>query len=393
MLVLLGFVLLNGCSNKIDIKDIEINKEISSEIDNLFEAKPNYAYTCNVTSGYKELKSNDPYSNLDPYSLKPYELTLFYDNNIVTRINIPEVQDVSELNNMDLSCYKFNNHVYIFINEVSGRLSLYLSNYSYITYSYDGGVTWSDLKSLTEITKTRFSIGNVSRFENKKILGGSENYSVSIHNLIDENDYLFDSQFRLLKKLTPSERKTYFLDESPVFFIHKGIIYVVKSESGKTLMQYSKDYGKTWSDRLMPYLKESYFLEIKGELYHFYTTPCTFDFWNGLRSFIPAWDKSNKCGELKVSRWVDGEWSEPIVLTKTAQALIGVYNKDKPLVLWEDLRFLKPRACGYIPLIGCVDSAPLGGPIVIYEGDFDWKKLKLDEQIISKDRDEFIKRL
>ena len=41
------------------------------------------------------------------------------------------------------------------------------------------------------------------------------------------------------------------------------------------------------------------------------------------------------------------------------------------LMIWADHRFLRPRACGFLPLIGYVDALPFSGPRAIYAGEFD----------------------
>ena len=103
--------------------------------------------------------------------------------------------------------------------------------------------------------------------------------------------------------------------------------------------------------------------------------------WFGL---VPAINRAHNCGYLKMEKLKDnGKWEKPKILIDTVGRLFGVYKDVNPVFVWQDLRLHKSRACGYIPLVGCIDSTPFRGPTVIYAGEFDVNTLKIKESIIS----------
>ena len=81
--------------------------------------------------------------------------------------------------------------------------------------------------------------------------------------------------------------------------------------------------------------------------------------------------------------WKYGKWGKAKILLKTVERLLGVYKDEKPVFIWQDYRFHKSRKCGYIPVVGCIDSTPFRGPTVVYAGELDITNWKIDESIIS----------
>ena len=108
--------------------------------------------------------------------------------------------------------------------------------------------------------------------------------------------------------------------------------------------------------------------------------PCS-DSWFGL---VPALNRSYVCGKIKIKKLsILGTWEKPQTILETVDKLTGVYNDEKPILVWRDFRFHKSRACGFIPLIGCVDSVPFRGPSVTFAGKLDIDTLTIDESIIE----------
>jgi hypothetical protein len=145
-------------------------------------------------------------------------------------------------------------------------------------------------------------------------------------------------------------------------------------------LETSRNFGHDWNKETLPFIKKSFFLTINKSFYHLYFTPCSNN-WFGL---VPAMNRSYICGKIKIQKLsILGEWEAPRTILETVDQLIGVYNDEKPILVWKDFRFHKSRACGFIPLVGCVDSNPFRGPNVTYAGKLDINTLKIDESIIE----------
>ena len=116
----------------------------------------------------------------------------------------------------------------------------------------------------------------------------------------------------------------------------------------------------------------------QGGLYYVYHTP----YQQSFRSFIPALE--HKGGFLKVQKFnAGGLEGQPKILSETASGVLHVYEADPPVIVWQDRRFDKPSACGFIPLIGCVDSEPFREVKATYAGELDIDTWRLKEFLIE----------
>jgi len=359
------------------IKDLKENNGYSSEDFN----------ACQITWTVSELEKTDPYSQF-----QPHEISFYYeDQQILTLVNRQDGKAES-IEGLGLNCLEFNDHVYLFFDtlDYETRLKFDLTDLSYVVYSSDKGSSWSKLKSLHPFSaKAKFILPRARFRKYVKIFGNANDHVLTIFNLRDETTYLLDAELSILKTVSVYNRLSDF-DYPSDFAWHNDSLYLVRGSCEKVkgriqcpsraYMETSKDFGRTWKKEALPFIKKSYFLTLSNSLYQFYSTSCP-NSWFGL---IPAINQSFTCGYVKVKKLEsDGQWGKSKILIETASRLLGTYKDEKPILVWQDLRFHKKRSCGFIPLIGCVDSAPFRGPIVIYAGELDITNWHIDESIIK----------
>lgn len=367
-----------------------IDREIAHHIEILKEESGNSSEdfnACQITSTVRKLERRDPHSRFHPH-----EITFqFEENEIIKLVNTRDGAPES-IKNLGLNCLEFNQHVYLFFDtsDHETRIKFDLPDLSYVTYSSDKGKSWSELKSLHQFSrKAKFILPHNQFRKYVKIFGNRSDHALAIFNLRDETTYLFDPGLNILKSLPVYNRLSDF-DNPTDFYFHKNILYLVRGSCEKVkgriqcparaYMETSRNFGHDWKKETLPFIKKSYFLTIEKSLYHFYFTPCS-NSWFGL---LPAINRSFVCGEIKVKKLsILGEWGNPKTILKTVDELIGIYNDEKPILVWKDFRFHKSRACGFIPLIGCVDSDPFRGPNVIYAGKLNINTWQIDESIIE----------
>ncbi len=342
---------------------------------------------CQITWTVHKLEKADSYSQF-----QPHEITLHYnDQEIIKLINKQDGKGES-IQDLGLHCLEFNDYVYLFFDTLhyETRIKFSLSDLSYVIYSSDQGATWSEMKSLHPFSaKAKFILPRDKFEQYVRIFGNAENHVLSIFNLRDETTYLFDAEFKILKTVSVYNRLSSF-DYPSDFYWHNNILYLVRGSCemvkgrlqcpSRTYMETSKDFGRNWERKILPLTKKAYFLTLNDNLYRFYTASCR-NSWFGL---IPAINRSNKCGYIKMEKLEEsGKWEKARIIIKTASRLFGVYKDEKPILVWQDLRFHKSRPCGYIPLVGCIDSTPFRGPTVVYAGELEVTNGHINESIIS----------
>lgn len=342
---------------------------------------------CQITWTVQTLEKTDPHSQF-----QPHEITFQYENHPVIKLINTQDGKAESIQGLGLNCLEFNNYVYLFFDtlDYKTRLKFNRTDLSYVIYSSDKGASWSGLQSLHPLSaKAKFILPHGKFQKYVKIFGDASNHALSIFNLRDETTYLFDPEFNVLKTVPVYNRLSDF-DYPADFHAHKNILYLVRGSCEKvkgriqcpsrTYMETSKDFGRTWEKETRPFTKKSYLFTLNGSLYQFYFESCRTN-WFGI---IPAINRSLVCGYIQVKKLNDdGQWGKPKTLIKTVDKLLGIY-KDKNLIfVWKDFRFHKSRPCGYIPLIGCVDSTPFRGPTVIYAGELDATNWQIDESIIQ----------
>lgn len=342
---------------------------------------------CQITWTVRELEKPAPYSRF-----QPNEVTFRYENQEIIKLVNTQDGKAESIQDLGLNCLEFNNYVYLFFDtlDYETRVKFNLSDLSYVIYSPDQGISWSELKSLDPFSaKAKFVLPHDKFGKYTKIFGNSVAHVLSVFNLQDETTYLFDPEFNVLKTVSVYNRLTGY--EYPAdFYWHNNVLYLARGSCEKvkdrlrcparTYMETSSDFGKTWKKETLPFMKKSYFLTMNDALYQFYFTPCPSS-WFGL---IPGINRYYTCGYLKSRKLQeDGKWKKPMTLLDSVDRLFGVYKDTKPVFVWQDFRFHRSRPCGYIPLVGCVDSTPFRGPTVIYAGELNITNWKIDESIIS----------
>lgn len=342
---------------------------------------------CQITWTIRELDKTD--SNT---LFHPHEITFQFEKNEIIKLTNVQDGEAQSIKGLGLNCLEFNNYVYLFFDTSSyeTRIKFNLSDLSYVIYSSDKGSSWSELKSLHQFSnKAKFTLPHKKFGNYVKIFGNFKDHALTIFNARDETTYLFDPEFNTLKAIPVYNRLSDFNDPTD-FHYHKNILYTVRGSCEKVkgriqcparaYMETSRDFGRNWKKETLPFIKKSFFLTIDKSLYHFYSTPCPTN-WFGL---LPAINRSLVCGRISVKKLsILGEWEKPKIILETVDKLINIYNDEKPIIVWKDFRFHKSRTCGYIPLVGCVDSNPFRGPDVIYAGKIDIDTFKIEESIIE----------
>jgi hypothetical protein len=367
-----------------------INHEMAQRIEEL-KKKGGYSSedfnACQITWSTQALEKTDSYSKFTPH-----EVTFHYENQPVIKLTNTQDGEAQSIEGLGLNCLEFNDYVYLFFDTLSyeTQVKFNLTDLSYVIYSSDQGASWSELKSLHPFSEKAKFILPHNKFEQyTRIFGNADGHVLSIFNLRDETTYLFDTEFNVLKTVAVYNRLSGF-DYPTDFYWYNNILYLARGSCEQVkgrlrcpshiYMETSADFGKTWKKQTLPFTKKSYFLTLNDALYRLYSSSCRSS-WFGL---IPAINRSNKCGYLKVEKLEDNrKWGKAKILMRTASKLFNVYKDKKPILVWQDLRFHKSRPCGYIPLVGCVDSNPLRGPTAIYAGELDITNLRIDESIIS----------
>lgn len=342
---------------------------------------------CQITWTIRPLEKIDPDSQF-----QPHEITFFYENRKIITFTNSRDGTAESIQGLGLNCLEFNDYVYLFFDTIDydTRFKFNLQDLAYVIYSENKGASWSELKSLHSFSmKAEFIIPNKNFQEYVRIFGDSKNHVLSVFNLHDETTYLLDPKLNILKTVAVYNRMTDY--EYPLdFYFHNNIIYLVRGSCEeikgrircphRTYMETSSDFGRSWRKEVLPYLKKSYFLTLGDALYQFYFSPCA-NSWFGL---IPAVNQTFTCGYVRVRKFNDDEkWGKPKILIESADKLLGVYKDKDPVLVWQDLRFHRSRPCGFIPIIGCIDSASFKGPAVIYAGEINMTNWQIKESIIK----------
>lgn len=341
-------------------------------------------YGCQATAVARRLEKTDPYS-----LLTPHEITFYYlGHKILTLVNSTNDEPPK------FQCLKADRHVYLFLDTLGyeSNVRFKLPGSSYVIWSSDDGSSWGELKNLRQFSeKEDFVLTKDRLFHLVNIVGHANAHAVAIYNNRERATYLFDPEFNLLRVLRPHQRLLP-RDGPGDFVFHGGSLYAVWRDcseqgcyDGGIYLEASKDYGRSWSRTVLPYISASQLIATGGSLYHFFARPCSANFMEELMGFIPALHPKGLCGEIAVTRLEgEGGWSGPKVLVKSAKRLIGVYDNGHTIILWQDVRFHRSRGCGFIPLVGCVDSGPFQGPDMVFAGQLDLKTLTLKESVIQK---------
>ncbi len=367
-----------------------INHNMASRVEALKE-KGGYSSedfnACQITWATRALEKENSYS-----LFQPHEITFHYNNQEIVKLTNKQDGKAESIQKLGLHCLEFNEYVYLFFDTLNyeTRIKFDLPDLAYAVYSSDQGATWSKMKSLHPLsTKAKFILPYDKFEQYVKLFGSASSHVLSIFNLRDETTYLFDAEFNTLKTVSVYNRLSSF-DYPSDFYWHNNVLYLVRGSCemvkkrlqcpSYAYMETSKDFGKSWKKQKLRFTKKSYFLTLDNSLYRFYSDSCRAS-WFGL---IPAINRSKKCGYIKVEKLGEnGKWEKAKIALKTASRLFGVYKDEKPILVWQDLRLHKSRPCGYIPVVGCIDSNPLRGPTVIYAGELDIETLRISESIIS----------
>lgn len=377
------FVVWKNSFGNIFVKNLPpIDKEMAQYVSTLSSSVQRSQSNCTINTQFVELPKIDQFS-----LFAPQELTLFYNGNKITSLAASEGRYTNIADVYDVYCLRNQDYVYVFLYPTSAASLFYnLPEGSYITFSKDNGFSWSELKNFQSIFDNVMPPPEYTAFYTTTVLGDESNFALVIYSSSNATSYLFSPKFVLLKK-SSLERgvhgNTDFKVEIHDFYFHDGIIYTVQeySNDGKTYVEFSDDYGKSWQRELMDeFARQSYFTTYNGLLYQFYTAPCKSP---GI-SFIPALDrKEYACGKLLVRNLREkGTWSDPIVLSNTVHGLIAVYIDKNPILVWTDARFDRPKLCGFIPFVGCVDSLPFTTPGIGFAGKVNIKTFELEETVI-----------
>jgi len=367
-----------------------INKDIAKRIE---ELKEENGYSsedfnaCQITWAVRELEKSDRDSEF-----RPHEVAFQYENREIIKLVNKNDGEADSIKGLGLNCLEFNNYVYLFFDtlDYKTRRKFNLKDLSYVIYSSDKGESWSKLLSLHPFSvKAKFSLQHNKFRKYLKVFGDKNTHVLSIFNLRDETTYLFDPEFNILKTVPVYNRLSDF-DYPTDFYYYKNTLYLVRGSCelvrghircpSRSYIETSRDFGRTWKRETFPFIKKSYFLTLDNTLHHFYLKPCP----NNWLNPIPAFNNSGICGNLHVRKLsILGQWEKPKILIRTVDTLLGIYLDTKPILVWKDFRFHKSRSCGYLPLIGCVESNPFRGPEVVYAGKLDISNWSIEESLIK----------
>lgn len=367
-----------------------IDKDFKQRLEALKENKAqaiSEEYQCQIAWTSRDAKPADPYST----SPKPQEFTIFYANKPVLHLLQSKGERIENITE-NMICLKRKNFVYIFWDTIpeSNYWNFNLAADLYVTYSDDSGATWSKFSPLHEFINISapFRILKRDFFKYLHILGDDKNHIFIVNNRKDANNYLVDSDLRLLRTVPSAQQFPelgYPLNE---FHFFNGKIYLTRRachnvQDGTSCLDTSEDYGRTWKTFPMPSIRSSRFLTYQNTLFHFYIEYCppTLPF----TTSIPALDDKAwcTCGELKVSILDSNlKWSKPTTLLKTAKEFQGVYLDGKNFIIaWKDFRFEKLKPCSFIPIFGCIDSSSTEGPSsVVFATEFNMASFSLGNE-------------
>ncbi len=337
-------------------------------------------YECHFEISRKALPKTDLYS-----SFSPNEITVSYQNHQVFQLTEPGWLGQDDvIRRLEMQCLEANGYVYLFLDASAFNAcqKFKLCDPSYAAMSKDRGETWSSLQSLKQLLSVEKD-RDILPPPQAVILGDQQGHILEVSsNRVGGQIYLLDPQLKLLRKISKLELK------SPLYF-YNGRFYFIqeipeqsagkKVYSGLTYLWISNDYGRTWSKIKTPdYVKSAVFIFHRGGPYYAYHTP----YQQSSRSFIPALE--HKGGFLKVQKLnADGFDGQPKILSQTASDVLHAYEADSPIIIWQDRRFDRSKGCGFIPLIGCVDSEPFEDVKAVYAGELDMDTWQLKESLIE----------
>lgn len=282
-------------------------------------------------------------------------------------------------------CTRVHDDVYVFLRLGKTRECLELCDPEYVSYSKDGGRTWSELISLLAISEAERVIRGRWGFRlHQKVLGDSKDHVMALNNYRERKLYLFSSEFRLLKTVPYFDRLGLRDSRDNMFWevvFFKGTLYLATQgctekhadRDGRAVrmmdcrgagIESSSDYGRTWQRVGIPEADELAFLEAEGALYYFYlertptAAPC---------SENPPARPGMGCGLLKVRKLNDdGTWTEPRTIAGTVVQFLGLLATERgPLLFWSDSRAYRPR---------------------VYAGFLDLERFRIEEGLIHHGR-------
>jgi len=158
-----------------------INHEIAARIEKL-KGQNGYSSedfnACQITWTVQELQKEDTHSKF-----QPHEITFQYENKEIIKIVNKYDGDAQSIQGLGLNCLEFNNYVYLFFDtlDFETRLKFDLKDLSYVVYSSDKGVTWSNLIGLDPFSvKAKFILPQSKFKKYLKIFGDNKTHALSI---------------------------------------------------------------------------------------------------------------------------------------------------------------------------------------------------------------------
>ena len=185
---------------------------------------------CQITWTVAPLKNTDPHSQF-----RPHEITFQYEQNEVIKLTNKKDGEAQSIKSLGLNCLEFNNYVYLFFDTSSyeTKINFNLEDLSYVIYSSDKGITWSELTSLHQFSnKAKFILPHGQFDKYVKIFGNRHKHALSIFNVRDETTYLFSPNLEVLKSVPVYNRLSDYTYPTD-FYYHKNIIYSVRGQLRK----------------------------------------------------------------------------------------------------------------------------------------------------------------
>lgn len=382
-----------GCAAKPDQHAVNVDLRLEA-LEQMAERAP--TTPCPVTAAVtNELQPSDPASTFHPRTV----VWSYADHPITTQLDV-RGDGADPLAGLQIRCATARHFTYIFFLPVAGGQACAqydLCEPVYATFSSDGGETWSPLASLASLSGVKnFTIDPDAFPSDVHTLADDHGHALAVYNTRDGATYLFSPTLQVLKTITSGqhltapdyERRHY---RQPLdAHLHGGILYAALrgegAEAGTAWIERSTDYGQTWAREDAPPMLRSLWLTLDDMLYHLYATQHP----SGAMAFMPALDPGRMRADLWMRRLLpDGTWDTPTRIVETAGALRGLYPHDHgALVVWADNRFLRPRACAFLPVIGCGDAEPFAGPTAVYGGIIEPLATQVRAQLLQEDASE-----
>jgi hypothetical protein len=316
---------------------------------------------------------------------RPTEVRLVFQGNVIARLNNRREPDpkIAE----KIHCIQKNEYRFLFVNTSGLCLDYRLCDAStYVSISSDAGVHWSGLVPARYESAGKIYELRADNFSDRvRVLGDEHGFALAFLGWqpdTREKTLLFFTRDLKLLRTVPQSRLTYA--ELPSCELcslasFDGRIYFSHPPGdgrGISILETSSDLGRSWQETEETYSWQSYFFESRGDFYMLSARP------GRTASIFPA--LSAPGGSLGLRRLIaPGRWTPEVRLLSTVTALLGVSGGEHPLVYWRDARRLHRRICGFIPLIGCIDSGPHMGPLLTFRGELDPQRPQLSEEVFS----------